>query len=94
MGDRCASPCTAEHYAAFAEVVTGEVTGYKLEDNITVDGTDYSYSLKTKKDGGVKSEIQATGSQVALVLDEYGYVIAVDTTLVGGNYVFITEANN
>ena len=77
-----------------AEVVTGEVTGYKLEDNITVDGTDYSYSLKTKKDGGVKSEIQATGSQVALVLDEYGYVIAVDTTLVGGNYVFITEANN
>ncbi|RKI71357.1 hypothetical protein D7V91_01320 [bacterium 1xD42-67] len=77
-----------------AEVVTGEVTGYKLESNITVDGTDYSYSLKTKKDGGVKSEIQATGSQVALVLDEYGYVIAVDTTLVGGNYVFITEANN
>lgn len=36
-------------------------------------------------------EIQATGGETALVLDAYGYVIAVDDTVVSGNYVYITD---
>ena len=76
-----------------AELVSGEVKSYSLEDDVTVDGTTYEYSAKTNDDG-VRSEIQATGGSVTLVLDEYGYVIAVDDTILSGNYVFIAETAN
>ena len=77
-----------------AELITGAVTAYSTESSVTVDGEKYSYATKTKKDGGVKSAVTSTGGSVALVMDKYGFIIAVDDTIVGGNYVFITEADN
>ena len=77
-----------------AELITGAVTAYSNESSVTVDGEKYSYATKTKKDGGVKSAVTSTGGSVALVMDKYGFIIAVDDTIVGGNYVFITEADN
>ncbi len=77
-----------------AELITGAVTAYSTESSVTVDGEKYSYATKTNKDGGVKSAVTSTGGSVALVMDKYGFIIAVDDTIVGGNYVFITEADN
>ena len=77
-----------------AELITGAVTAYSNESSVTVDGEKYSYATKTNKDGGVKSAVTSTGGSVALVMDKYGFIIAVDDTIVGGNYVFITEADN
>ena len=77
-----------------AELITGAVTAYSTESSVTVDGEKYSYATKTNKGGGVKSAVTSTGGSVALVMDKYGFIIAVDDTIVGGNYVFITEADN
>ena len=77
-----------------AELITGAVTAYSNESSVTVDGEKYSYATKTNKGGGVKSAVTSTGGSVALVMDKYGFIIAVDDTIVGGNYVFITEADN
>ena len=75
---------------AVAGLVSGEVTAFSKESDVTIDGTTYSYSATTLKDG-VKGEITSTGGQTSLVLDQYGYVIAVDDTIVGGNYLFVTD---
>ena len=77
---------------AIAELVTGEVTAYGAGDDVTIDGTTYSYAVTTNSDG-VKDEITSTGGQTTLVLDQYGYIIAVDDTVVGGNYVFIADTD-
>ena len=74
-----------------AEVVSGEIESFSKEDDVTIDGTTYKYSAKTEKDG-VKGEITATGGTTTLILDQYGYVIAVDDTVVSGNYVYIEAA--
>ena len=75
-----------------AEVVSGEIESFSKEDDVTIDGTTYKYSAKTEKDG-VKGEITATGGTTTLILDQYGYVIAVDDTVVSGNYVYIEAAD-
>ena len=77
---------------AIAELVTGEVTAYGAGDDVTIDGTTYSYAITTNSDG-VKDEITSTGGQTTLVLDQYGYIIAVDDTVVGGNYAFIADTD-
>ena len=74
-----------------AEVVSGEIESFSKEDDVTIDGTTYKYSAKTDKNG-VKGEITATGGTTTLILDQYGYVIAVDDTVVSGNYVYIEAA--
>ena len=76
-----------------AELVSGEVTAYSDSDDVTIDGTTYKYSATTLDADGQQDEITSTGGQTSLVLDKYGYVIAVDDTIVGGNYVFITETD-
>ena len=81
-----------------AEVVTGVVDGYKVNDSVTIDGNPYSYSLNTTKSGDknetddpVKSTQYTVGQQAAVVLDAYGYIIAVDEAVVANNYVYISE---
>ena len=77
--------------AVVAEQVTGSVDSYVVGDAATVDGTDYSYSATASAD--TKAEIKSVDSDVVLVLDAYGYVIAVDEATGTANYVFITAAD-
>ena len=75
-----------------AEVVSGEVTGYKLNDNATIGGTEYNYSSTTKEGSGkVRSTTYTVGQNARVVLDKYGYVIAVDEAVVASNYVYVSE---
>ena len=74
---------------AKAEVVTGEVLGYKLSDNVELGGTTYSYNAGTTS-GGIKTTSYTVGQQASLVLDAYGYVIAVDEAIVLSDYVYIS----
>ena len=81
-----------------AEVVSGEVTGYKLNDNATIGGTEYKYSATTLKSGDtgasanpVKSTTYTVGQNARVVLDKYGYIIAVDEAVVASNYVYVSE---
>ena len=79
---------------AAAEVVTGEVSTYsnKTTDDasktVTVDGTKYKYTSGVDTDA-----IDYTiGEEAAVVLDAYGYIIAVDeATVSGSNFVFIKD---
>ena len=79
--------------AVVAEQVSGNVDSYTVNDSVTVDGTDYSYATTTLDDGEVKGEINSADSDVVLVLDAYGYVIAVDESNGTGNYVFISATD-
>lgn len=72
-----------------AELVTGEIDAYSDGDDVTVEGETYEYACTA--DETVSDEIQSTGGTTSLVLDKYGYIIAVDDTVVSGNYVFIAE---
>ncbi len=80
-----------------AELLTGKVDGVKVEDSLTVDGTEYKYSNKTQKQvdatigDGVKSTEYSVGQETSLVLDKYGYVIAIDEAVTNPNYVFISK---
>ena len=78
-----------------AETKTGEVTGYKYESNVTVGSETYSYSATAKKASGNASGIKSTnynvGKQATLVFDKYGYIIAVEESVVLSDYVFIEE---
>ena len=81
-----------------AEVVSGEVAGYKLNDNATIGGTEYKYSATTLKSGDagasanpVKSTTYTVGQNARVVLDKYGYIIAVDEAVVASNYVYVSE---
>ncbi len=84
-GDNKYEPQTVEP----AEIISGKITAFSDKNNVSVDGEKYSYSFRTLGDG-VKSLVTTTGGNVALVMDKSGYIIAVDDTIVGGNYVFIT----
>ena len=75
-----------------AEVVSGEVTGYKLDHSATIGGTEYNYSSTTKEGSGkVRSTTYTVGQNARVVLDKYGYVIAVDEAVVASNYVYVSE---
>ena len=82
-----------------AEVVSGEVTGYKLDNNVTLGGTTYKYSSTTKKStytestkiDKVRGTTYTVGQTARVVLDKYGYVIAVDEAIVSSNYVYVSE---
>ncbi len=81
-----------------AEVVTGEVSAYSLEDSVTLDGKVYKYSKTAKKTSDtdassepVKSTQYTVGLDAAVVLDAYGYIIAVDDASVSDNYVYVSE---
>ena len=78
--------------AVVAEMISGNVDNYGENENVTVDGTTYSYSA-TALDDSVKGEIKSADSDVTLVLDSYGYVIEVDEATGTRSYVFITAAD-
>ena len=70
-----------------AETVTGTVTSYTKEKNVTVDGEKYSYTKGYK--GPDKN--YTLNSDYDLVLDTYGYVIYADGVEASDDYVFVTE---
>ena len=78
-----------------AETKTAEVTGYKYESNVTMGSETYSYSATAKKTesgvSGIKSTSYNVGKPATLVFDKYGYVIAVEESVVLSDYVFISE---
>ena len=81
-----------------AQVVTGEVTAYSLEDSVTLDSTKYDYAAKvegTKADGNVAGTGSVAteyrvGDNAAVVLDQAGYVLYVDSAEISlGNYLYV-----
>ena len=84
-----------------AQVVTGEVTAYSLENSVTLDGTKYDYAAKvegTKADGNVAGTGSVAteyrvGDNAAVVLDQAGYILYVDSAAISlGNYLYINNA--
>ena len=71
-----------------AEVVSGTVEGYKDGSNVTMGGTKYDYSATADT---IKKTSYNVGREASLVLDSYGYVIAVDESVVLSDYVYIAE---
>ncbi|CAN4005173.1 MobA/VirD2-like nuclease domain-containing protein, partial [Dysosmobacter welbionis] len=71
-----------------AEVVNGTVEGYKDGSNVTMGGTKYEYSATADN---IKKTSYNVGREASLVLDSYGYVIAVDESVVLSDYVYIAE---
>ena len=67
-----------------AEVVSGTVTAYTKDKNVTVDGTKYEYSQGYSSTYNLKDDYD-------LVLDTYGYVIYADGVEASNDYVFITS---
>ena len=77
-----------------AEKVTGEVTGYAAMDSVTIDGTTYNYSataLKTSGTNNVRATTYTVGQDAVVVVDEYGYIIAVDEAVSSNSFVFIKD---
>ena len=70
-----------------AETVTGNVTSYTQDKNVTVGGTKYSY---TKGYEGPADDY-ALNTDFDLVLDPYGYVIYATGVESAKNYVYITD---
>ena len=70
-----------------AETVTGTLNGFTDQKNVTVNGTTYGaakvYSSK------VTSFNTSVGYEVELVLDQYGYVLNVNTDKASGNYAVV-----
>ena len=74
-----------------AETKTAEVTGYKYQDSVTAGSDTYKYSATAKKNSGIKDTQYNVGKQATLVFDKYGYIIAVEESVVLSDYVFISE---
>ena len=73
-----------------ASSVSGTITGYTSGSSITVDGTTYYFA------DAIDSSTFATGSfsvdtEIGLVLDEYGYVVATTDAASSSNYVYVYE---
>ena len=73
-----------------AETVTGTLNGFTAQKNVTVNGTSYGaakvYSTKVT---GLENSV---GYEVTLTLDQYGYVLNVDTDKASGNYAVVLDA--
>ena len=67
-----------------AEVVSGTVTSYTSNKNVTLDGTKYEYSQGYSSTYNLEDDYD-------LVLDTYGYVIYADGVEASDDYVFITD---
>lgn len=59
-----------------AEVKTVEVSGYKLNDSVDAASTTYKYNANADS---IKGTSYNVGKQATLVLDKYGYIIAVES---------------
>ena len=81
-----------------ATILTGKVESYKANSSVTIDGESRDYSNKTKSstdtvpgNTNVKSTQYSVGQDTTVVLDKYGYIIAVDEAIVNANYVFVAK---
>ena len=70
-----------------AEMVTGTVTEYVVDDTVTMDGTDYEYAA-TYDDSDRSYEVK---EDYELYLDAYGYVLLAKGVEADDNYVFVSE---
>ncbi len=70
-----------------AEMVTGTVTEYVVDDSVTMDGTDYKYAA-TYDDSDRSYEVK---EDYELYLDAYGYVLLAKGVEADDNYVFVSE---
>ena len=71
-----------------AEVKTVEVSGYKLNDSVDAASTTYTYNANADS---IKGTSYNVGKQATLVLDKYGYIIAVEESVVLSDYVYIEK---
>ena len=71
-----------------AEVKTVEVSGYKLNDSVDAASTTYKYNANAS---AIKGTSYNVGKQATLVLDKYGYIIAVEESVVLSDYVYIEK---
>ena len=71
-----------------AEVKTVEVSGYKLNDSVDAASTTYNYNANADS---IKGTSYNVGKQATLVLDKYGYIIAVEESVVLSDYVYIEK---
>ena len=77
---------------AVAEITTGNVDSYKINKNVSLGGNVYKYSATTVSGSDKTRNTQYTvGQDAAIVLDSYGYIIAVDKAVVSSNYVYVSE---
>ena len=70
-----------------AEMVTGTVTEYVVDDTVTMDGTDYEYAA-TYNDSDRSYEVK---EDYELYLDAYGYVLLAKGVEADDNYVFVAD---
>ena len=73
-----------------AKTVTGKVTAYSTENDVTIGGTTYKYNktVKADKDNGKSVEF-SIGDESTVVLDTNGYIIYVDEAKASSNqYLF------
>ena len=70
-----------------AEMVTGTVTEYVVDDSVTMDGTEYEYA-DTYDDSDRSYEVK---EDYELYLDAYGYVLLAKGVEADDNYVFVSE---
>ena len=71
-----------------AEVKTVEVSGYMLNDSVDAASTTYKYNANADS---IKGTSYNVGKQATLVLDKYGYIIAVEESVVLSDYVYIEK---
>ena len=83
---------------AKAELLTGTVDTYTYSattaagSNVTLDGVKKEYNATAGAD--TKNNNFTIGQKATVVLDKYGYIIAVDEALVLSDYVFISDFAN
>lgn len=92
-----------------AEVIKGEVSAYSLENSVTIDGTQYDYAKRiegvkneTLYNAGLTGRDKASasasteyrvGDVASVVVDQYGYVLYVDSAAISlGNYLYVNAA--
>ena len=72
-----------------AKMLEGVVSEYTENDYVVIDGTKYSYNEIA--DETKKADFSVTYN-AKVVLDEYGYILHVDTAVSNNNYLFIRNA--
>lgn len=63
-------------------------SGYKLNDSVDAASTTYKYNANADS---IKGTSYNVGKQATLVLDKYGYIIAVEESVVLSDYVYIEK---
>ena len=70
-----------------AEAVTGTLSSFTAEKNATVGGTEYKVNKANASE--LKDLENAVSNGISIYLDEYGYIVYVDTDAVDNNYAVV-----